>query len=520
VSAGAGTGVASRWWGVGVGLATVVFFGITLLFAFEQSPFQAPDETAHLGYAQSVAAFDLPRIDSPLPIPDGATQWQAEIASRGADRYHRVWVANHPPLSYVIAAPAMWLANAQGRADGGLLYLRVVNAAAAAVGVAMTYLVAWQMTGGNRRLALASSCVAALVPNGHIVFSQGLNDGLAFASGTAVVWAGLRVLRQGATRASLAILAAAAAVAAGSRTATMLIAAAVVVYVCVGTAARVTGPLAGRLRAFLRVVAYGLGPALILWGWFYVRNIVLYGDVGASDYLLRMFLRHRRGSPLGLITEGHVWVDVYRGLLSPSTTRRVVPRYLTVATVLVGAGLAVAVVSGRTADDTAAGRSPRHFRAAVGLGALVVVVSWLTILQHYSGGGNPYARYLFPALGVIATFAVIGVDRLVPRAGPVLLVLVLGWWSISNLPVGRDPTRLRRPNDGGELQPVALRQLPVGDDWRLAVAIAIGVSAVGAFVALLLANWPPRWRRPVLGLDRLAAATIPPENAEAEVSGR
>ena len=52
-----------------------------LLFAFEQPPFVAPDETAHVGYAHEIAGFDLPEVTEFPDVPDSAVQWQAERES-------------------------------------------------------------------------------------------------------------------------------------------------------------------------------------------------------------------------------------------------------------------------------------------------------------------------------------------------------------------------------------------------------------------------------------------------------
>jgi len=49
-------------------------------------------------------------------------------------------------------------------------------------------------------------------------------------------------------------------------------------------------------RAASLTVAIGLGPAAVLFGWFYIRMHVLYGDFGASDHLLGYFGRASRGA--------------------------------------------------------------------------------------------------------------------------------------------------------------------------------------------------------------------------------
>ena len=99
--------------------------------------------------------------------PTVAVQWQAERESGRDDRYRAVWVANHPPLHYVVAAPLIWLSNALDRPDGGLLLMRFVNIAFATAGVGFTYLLGRDLSGGVRRIGLAAALIAALVPQGH-----------------------------------------------------------------------------------------------------------------------------------------------------------------------------------------------------------------------------------------------------------------------------------------------------------------------------------------------------------------
>ena len=84
------------------------------------APFFAHDEIAHLGYAHAIVDGNLPRIEDPPNIPDGAVQWQIKHAANVDTPFDTVWTANHPPLFYVLAAPLVGLAEALDRADGGL----------------------------------------------------------------------------------------------------------------------------------------------------------------------------------------------------------------------------------------------------------------------------------------------------------------------------------------------------------------------------------------------------------------
>ncbi|HET9667162.1 MAG TPA: hypothetical protein VFP09_10415, partial [Desertimonas sp.] len=191
-----------------IGLIGVViaFIGITAMFAFEQAPFYDSDEKAHLGYAHEIADFRLPEIDRQPDVPDSARQWQTERATARTAQHTGVWVANHPPLHYFMTAPLIWFAEATDRSDGGLLLMRFANLALAAVGVCFTYLLGTELGDGKRRIGLAAAAIVALVPQGHTYFSRGLNDGLAFAAGTALLWAGVRCLRRPTDRRDLVIL--------------------------------------------------------------------------------------------------------------------------------------------------------------------------------------------------------------------------------------------------------------------------------------------------------------------------
>jgi hypothetical protein len=470
-----------------VGLVGIVtaFVGITGMFAFQQAPFYDSDEKAHLGYAHEIADFRLPEIERQPDVPDSATQWQVERSTGRDSRYRAVWVANHPPLHYVVVAPLIWYAEATDRPDGGLLLMRFANIAFAAAGVVFTYLLATELT-RTRRVGLAAAAVVALVPQGHTYFSRALNDGLAFAAGTALLWAGARCLRR-PDRHNLLVLGAIAAVAAGTRTATMLLAVVVVAAIGVEQLVRSgTEPWRPRLRRALSVIAIGLGPAVLLFGWFYVRIQLLYGDVGASTFLLNHFDREPRGSIPFVLTQGRLWVHLFHRMASTAPLSWAWPRFANLVGLVALVGLVVALVRPRS------GTSRR--RIAVCL--LAVSVITLTVAQHLAGGGNAYPRYFFPILGVLAALAAVGLERLLPRLLPAAVVVAMAWWAIKQMPIGVDPVFTRRPRDNGAVPPPALRVLPVGDGWRMIAAAVIVTGAAVVMTALCLAV--ARWRRPTV----------------------
>ena len=465
--------------------AVLAFVALAATFAFQTPPFLAPDETAHLGYAREIADFHLPTIEGAPDIPDRATQWQAEADSREDDRYRDVWVANHPPLNYVAVAPLMWVADVTGRPDGGLMFLRLANIAFAAVGIVFTYLLALEITGGARRVALAAAALAAFLPQGLGVYSAALNDGLGFAAAAAVLWAGTRCVRRGATTGNLVLLAAAGVVAWGARASTMLLSVAVVAFVAVLAMLRRGAPLA-RLRRGAIVGLVGIVPGAAAFGWYYARNIALYGDIGASSLLLERFRRTQQGSLLEVMTWGHRWVDLYHKLLSPSPLFSVKPPAVNNAlTILAVVGLIIAVVLGRTGDRARRRVRWRVSRLGVLLGVLSTLLVATTVAQHMSGGGSAYARYLFPAVPMLATFAAVGLDRLVPRLLPAAVVGAMGWWAWINVPTSVDLDALRRPRDGNRGMPDALRMLP-SSAWSRNVLVGTAVVATAGLAIIIL----------------------------------
>jgi hypothetical protein len=508
-----------------VGLVAIViaFVGIGALHALQQPPFFPTDETSHVGYAQEIASGRLPEIRGFPEVPLEARQWQAERSTANDIRYRGVWVANHPPLHYVAVAPLVWASRATGALDGGLILMRFANVAFAAVGVVFTFLLASEITRRNHRLALLAAALAALVPQGHAVFSQGLNDGLGFAAGTAVVWAGARCVRRidALARRDLVLLAGTAAVAFGARAATMLLAIAVVGVVALCRFTRPAPSANAQLRNAARLAAIGLGPAVVLFGWFYARNMVLYGDIGASQYLLEMFRRERRGSMLDMIVRWSMWSNVFEGLMSPTTRRRMLPPGSVVLTMIAALGVVIVFVTGRItsrplrdddadADAASDGRigdaSTLRWQLALALVAVALIA--LTIAQHASGGGNAHARYSMPAIGAAAVLVVIGMERIWSRWAPLALVVVAGWWALINLPVDVDPQTLLRNRDDGQLPPYPLRVLPLSDGWRTGAGVLIAVGVVVA-VAVLVATARAS-RQPDRGPDGLGPSAPRP----------
>lgn len=457
----------------------VLFIGIGGLFVTGRTQFLGTDETAHLGYAHAIADFTLPTIEGMPPVPQAATLWQLERSTVLDIEHLGVWVANHPPLHYVTAAPAIWISELLNRPDGGLLFMRMINLGFGAVGIVFTYLLALEVSGGARRIALTAASVAGLIGLAPAVFSIGMNDGSGFAAATFLLWAAVRHLRL-PTRRNTILLGAAVVVAFGTRTATMLMAVALVAAIA-GFRWFDQRDNAG-FRTALGLAAKLLAPAVVLFGWFYVRNVILYGDIGASDYLFDRFNRWPRGSVFEMLRRGEVWWRMLRKLTAPSTARTIImPGTMMIGGVAI-AGFIAAVRAGRTADH-----APRRIdRRMVLLLLVAIAMTFLTIAQHLSGGGYEHSRYFMPAMGAIATIVAIGADRVWPRVAPALLVGMLAWWSISQIPTQREWGLERRRRARYVVGSLALNEQPGSAGWRQLLAAMIIAGALTGAVVLLI----------------------------------
>lgn len=284
----------------------------------------------------------------------------------------------------------------------------------------------------------------------------------------------------------------------------MLLAVAVVGVVALRRFTRPVASLNEQRRRAVRLGLVGLGPAVVLFGWLYVRNMVLYGDVGASQYLLGMFRRQPQGSLFDQIVRWSMWSNVFDGLMSPTTRRRVVPPGSAVITLIAALGVGIVFVTGRISrgadaadtgvSDTGSASSfasrtdeAHTLRWQISLGLIAIGLIAVTIAQHVSGGGNAHARYAMPAIGVAAVLVVIGMERVWSRWAPLALVAIAGWWALLDLPVDVDAETLRRYRDDGHLAPLPLRVLPLSDGWRTAAGVLIAVGVVVAAGVLLAA---------------------------------
>jgi hypothetical protein len=418
-----------------VALAGAAFF-LSLACAFTMPILFGVDERVHLAYVEVLLSGELPEVDQDVPL-DGRFPVLREYYAAGTEEAGPrgdVWVANHPPLTYVLAALPTWLAAEAGLDRGPPMVLRVLNGLGMALGVIAVAAACDALLPGRRLEAMAAAGLAAFAPSVVSIASYGYNDGVAFAVGTALLAVILRVARFGPTPHRLLALVALGTAAVLARSSLLPLVA------IAGGVWLVRSWRSGAGRSLAQTALVGGVPA-VLGGWFYLRNVDLYGSVTGSGYLQDKFQRVAAGSTADVLADPvfllGVWQDLWAsfrsnvgigsGHIVPGTPDAVLGSRLVIGGALVVASLVGAV---------RALLRPRGRRA---WGALtwIVAAGWvgvcaLGLASFASGGGSSHPRYLFPALGVLVPAMVAGLARL-PRPRVVLASVVLAFVAVDAL---------------------------------------------------------------------------------------
>ena len=416
---------------VGVTLAALLCFGLAGFLAALLPPFFGADERAHFSYTVTLLDGRLPEVTDRQPFTDDYPIIERSLDRAGPrpPRTQGIFVANHPPLTYLLTAPGVWAAGHIGDDDLPTLAFRLVNAASMAVGVALTGLLAGEMFPGRDRVAVGAAALTAVVPTLPAVGGYAQNDGPAFALTTACLLVGTRLLRRGLSPGRLA----AASVMAGAALLTRASAAVAVAALMACTA------LAGWRRGGGRRAAVGggagaVGAALVVGaaavvsaGWFYWRNQRLYGSPTADTFLLELLDRPHRGTVVDVLTDvsyhRSMWAGLY-GVVHPRLS--VWHPGVVAAAVATAVALSLAVAAAHLVRTRATGAVAAAHRTvgATGIGASgwVVMAGFcagvvVASARFYADGGGAHPRYLLSVVPVVSALLARGLaDLPCPRA--------------------------------------------------------------------------------------------------------
>lgn len=361
-------------------LIALVGAQIALVF---KVPSWGNDEPAHTGYVASLARGDLPTIETDI-VDDPARFPGTAEELRGWDEEHGdIWTANHPPLFHLAMVPVWW-ALSDVNQTGMVVTMRLANTLGFALWLLLVGLMARELV-PQRPAVSALAVVVAAAPTLVLRSAFFLTDGWASASAVLVLLMTVRMLRDEVTPQRIAVAVAAGTVATGTRAQGVL-----VVALCAVTLLLVLGRRAGAGRVDLRRAATVSGlvggvPALAF-GWFFVRNYRLYGDVTGQNALMEKFGR----SPVPSWDR----IDNIPGLTEPTLAT---PILIVVALVLVPAALVRSVRRHGVRLDAA--------WTMLGIHALLTLQSVVTFM---AAGGGFHDRYLMQAMPLLATAVAVG----------------------------------------------------------------------------------------------------------------
>jgi 4-amino-4-deoxy-L-arabinose transferase-like glycosyltransferase len=429
-----------RW--VGVGALLILFVLLTSTYSLVTPIFEGPDEVWHFAYVRYIAeGYGLPALTD---NESGANQ---EVAQ--------------PPLYYAMAAVPnlfvsdedldvlMWhnpgfgyqapgtvndnknmLIHTEREAfpwQGAVLAVRLARVVSLAFGV-LAVLAAWGLgreAFPDRSLAaLGVAAVVAFTPQFLFISGVVSNDSAAAALSTAALWAMARVVNRGAApRRGLAV-GLLIGLAVLTKTSTLLLGPLFVVAVVLATR---TSPAPGALKRGMTTLFIAGSVTVLIGGWWYLRNGILYGDPLAVGVHVDTLWGRAEPASLGtLLTE---LPTVYRTFWGGFGWGHVMfPLWIYLAT---GTGLAA----------SAAGwvwtLKRRHLVGPGGiflLSALWWGFVFAALLQWMRQVEAPHGRLLFPAIGAGAGLLVGGWAALPWRrvrtiflTGLVLLAALTPW---------------------------------------------------------------------------------------------
>ncbi|MBM3458940.1 MAG: glycosyltransferase family 39 protein, partial [Armatimonadetes bacterium] len=255
----------SRSLGVILGISLLLGLGYAALMPLGA----APDEGAHLQYVRVVA------YEARLP--------QLKLEQRRQSHADPDYESHQAPLYYVLAVPFFRVGEMVAGEAGAGQACRLLSLLFGLVGTALIWRLARDVLPACPEAALAAAALAGFLPMRLYLMASVSNDTLAEAASSLALWCMVRAVQaewgwKPALRLGISL---GVALLAKQNTFLLFPPALVAVYLAArrGSRAAPAAPENGYpLLYFLGTGGITLGTALLLSGWWFFRNHVLYGD--------------------------------------------------------------------------------------------------------------------------------------------------------------------------------------------------------------------------------------------------
>jgi hypothetical protein len=451
----------------------VALTAASLLLAFGWAlvspPFEAPDETAHFGYVQSLAedgalpgdpkrisysreqivAINESNSDQAAAQPAVKMEWNRTAYEHWRREAHTLdrtdgggpnSASANPPLYYLAEAGA-YVAFAGSDLFGRLLAMRLASALWLAVSVIAAWLLAGEALGRDRLAQLAAAGLVGLAPMMTFVSASVSPDSMLIAMWTTAFWLGVRILRRGldvrsaaaffgvvglaivVKAASYALLPAAALVLAvglyrradrrPARVAGVLGAALTPLAVIAGSwfvvAHASTRPAAAQISAVSHTSGFNLRELLSYIWQFYLPRLPFQNDFPTVAHTIPVY---------------DIWIKGLWG--SFGWTEIVFPNRVYV---LIAILMLIVVVAAMLELWRARAGADKAIVAFLGLAALSLFAGlhWTEYNQIRVGVSNfNQGRYLLPLAGVAGIVVALAIRRLAPAKRPLAVAGMLG----------------------------------------------------------------------------------------------
>jgi len=286
-----------------LGLIILGYLSLAVLYAVHVPIWNAPDEPAHYNFIRTIA------VDHRLPVLVPGDYDQAEIARLTSDHFRPGesidglrYESHQPPLYYLLEAP-IFLATARASRPVQVVALRLVTALIGALVILATYRLASLVFPKPASYPLAAAAFVAFLPM-HLFMDAAIDNDALVELLLCLVLIVLvdDLIKPREPRNDLLV-----GVAAGLAALTKLdggISAVLIVVGFAGSALLAADRARALRRVPLRVIRAGL-VALLISGWWFVRNVVIYGL--GDPFALRRHAQVVLGQPLtGALTRSRL----------------------------------------------------------------------------------------------------------------------------------------------------------------------------------------------------------------------